>query len=156
MWEDIKCGGQIVLWIGVCLLILLYFGLFVKGEVWLTSNVLPLFEVLSAFTLLIFLIVLLPLSFFGRTRVFAGSGMIIACYIFALALWVWAFLLAYVYLHAPSTVIGWFIVGVGAVPISILGALFKSDWFTLVGLVFLTILVFGARFLGVWLLNKAA
>ena len=59
-------------------------------------------------------------------------------------------------LGALAVYIGLFLFGVGVVPIAMLATLFKGMWSTLGELVFLTILTYGARLVGAFVLTKAA
>ena len=137
-----------------CFQLLLYFWLFAKGAVWISDNVLPFFRTLSNDTLLTSLVVLLPLSFFRRTRVLAAYGMVVASFIVALNLWAWSFLQAYVVMQVPASFVGRFIFGVFAVPVAITGALFQGGWSTLGELLFLSFFVSVLLFPGIWLLKN--
>ncbi len=155
MWEKIKGAGGVVLGLGILVAIFLLIGLLLVGGAWLSAKIYPWLQIISGITLVVLVVLFLPLSFFGRTRVFAGNGFFIASYVFGLTLWVWGFLLTYVLWGGFAVIVGLFIFGVGVIPIAILATLFKGMWSTLGELLFLTVLVFGLRFLGFWLLSKA-
>lgn len=170
MWEKIKLvgggligavgggligAGGVVIGIGIFVAILLLIGLLVEGGAWLSAKAYPWLQTISAITLIVLVVVLLPLSFFSRTRSFSGSGILISSYVFGLTLWVWGFLLTYVLWGGFAVILGLFLFGVGVVPIAMLATLFKGMWPTLGELVFLTVLVFGLRFTAFWLLAKA-
>jgi hypothetical protein len=137
-----------------CFVVFLYFVLFTRGAVWLSDNIFPWFEALSNYSLLILVVIVLPLAFFGRTRLAAAYGLIFLSFICALVLWVLSFLQAYVFMQVPSSFIGRFLFGLFAVPIAILGALIERDGTTLVKLLFLSIFVSALLWLGVWILKK--
>jgi hypothetical protein len=136
-------------------LVLPYSWLDGKGAVWISDNTLPSFRSVSNKALLIFLVVLVPVSLFGRVRVFAAYGMVIASFIVALTLSVLSFLQAYVVMQVPASSAGRVLFGVFAVPVAIVGALFHRDWSTLGELLFLLIFVLAILVLGFWLLKNA-
>jgi len=154
MWEKLKGTGAIALGFAFIVGVFLFIGLIVRGGAWLSVKAYPWLQAVSALTLLVMILVLLPLSAFRRTRAFAGNGFVVSSYIFGVTLWVWGFLLTYVLWGAFAVIVGLFLLGVGVVPIAMLATATKGMWPTLGELVFLTMLVFGSRFFGIWLLSK--
>jgi len=114
--------------------------------------VLPWLNVAFIICLLIFGMILMPLSYFKRTKAAAGTGMLIASIVFGLTLWLWGFLLTYAMWGIGAVIIGLFIFGIGVVPIAMLATLINAEWYTLIELVILTALTFGVRFWGGYLL----
>jgi hypothetical protein len=155
MWDKVKGLGAVILAVGVFLLIALLIALFVHGGAWLGEKAYPWLVSISAFTLAVSVLVLLPLSFFRRTRGFAAVGLLISSYVFGLNLWVWGLLLTYHLWGAWAVILGLFIIGVGVVPFAMLATLFKGMWPQLGELIFLTVLVFGLRAYSIHLANKA-
>ena len=148
--------------IGSCLIFIvaiavsIFFTIFlIHGGAKLADIILPYLSIIFAFTLLIAIIILLPLSIFRRTRNIAGWGLVISSFVFGFTLWVWGFLLTYVLWGAGALIIGLFIAGVGVIPIAMLATLFKGMWSIFAQLILLLILTFGARFLGVYLAERA-
>jgi len=161
MWKKIKGAGAVVLVLGIFVLILLLIGffffisLFIFGGVWLGQKVYPWLVTISEITLGITLFVLLPLSFIRRTRGFASMSLMVASFVFGLALWVWGLLLTYHLWGAWAVFLGLFLLGVGVVPFAMLATLFKGMWPQLGELVALTVLVFGLRAYGFYVAQKA-
>lgn len=156
MWEKLKNVGWGVLGLAFLVVIALLVALFIHGGAWLSEKIYPWLVWISSLALVILIFVLLPLGVFRKTRAFAGNGMLIASWVFGLTLWVWGLLLTYHLWGALAVYIGLFLFGVGVVPIAMLATLFKGMWSTLGELVFLTILTYGARLVGSFVLTKAA
>ena len=135
--------------------ILLILGLLFKGGIWLSAMLYPWLVGIFGITLSITVFVLLPNAVFTSTPRFAGYGMVLASYIFGVTLWVWSLLLTYVLWGGIALFIGLFLVGVGVVPIAMLATLFKGMWSTLGQLVLVTVMTFGTRIWGLYLLEKA-
>ena len=131
----------------------LLIGLFIHGGAWLSAKIYPFLTVIFGITFGIALFILTPISIFKRARRIAGNGIVISSFIFGLTLWVWSFLLTYTLWGGVGIFIGLFLFGVGVVPIAMLATLFKGMWAVFGQLMFLTILTFGSRFFGVFLLK---
>jgi hypothetical protein len=155
MWDKIKGMGGAAIGIGIFVGFLLIIGLILEGGLWLSEQIYPWLALISVITLGVVLVVLIPLSLFKRTRMLSGNGFTIASHIFGLTLWTWAFLLTYAIWGGVALMIGLFFLGVGVVPIAMLATLFNGLWSPLVQMILLTVLVFGTRLLGRWLLTKA-
>ena len=156
MWEKIKNVGWSVAGLAFLVAIALLVALFIHGGAWLGEQIYPWLVWISSLALVILILVLLPLGVFRKTRAFAGNGMMIASWVFGITLWVWGLVLTYHLWGALAVYIGLFLFGVGVVPIAMLATLFKGMWSTLGELVFLTILTFGSRLGGAFVLTKAA
>jgi len=137
--------------VGLCLIAFL----FIEGGAWLSAKVYPWVSRVFAWTLLIALVVLLPLALFRKTRAFAGSGIYTASFVFGITLWVWGFLLTYTLWGHTAVFIGLFMAGVGVVPIAMLATLFKGWWSMCGELILLTVITFGARAFGIYLVAKS-
>jgi len=154
MWERIKDLGWGILGIASLIIIVLLVGLFIHGGAWLSSKVYPIVTVIFGITFVIALIILTPISIFKKARGFAGKGIVISSYIFGFTLWVWSFLLTYALWGGLGIFIGLFLFGVGIVPIAMLATAFKGLWAIFGQLILLTILTFGSRFFGVFLIES--
>jgi len=154
MKEKIKnLGGYfigIIIFIGLILLI----TLFIKGGIKLSALIIPWLIVISQYTLVIVIIILLPLSLIRKTRSFSSIGFMISSYIFGATLWVWSFLLAYILWGFTGLFIGLTIAGVGVIPIAMLASIFNAHWASFGQLLLLTIMVFGFRFISIYLMRK--
>ncbi len=129
--------------------------LFINGALWLTPIVLPWLNLISGITFFICLLIFLPLSCFRSTRTFAGISIFSASYVFGMSLWFSGFLLTYLYWGGLGLVIGLFIAGIGVVPIAMLASALHADWIVFLGLLLSTVFTFGARILGLNLIQKA-
>lgn len=154
MWKKLKDAGWGVLSIAFLVVIVLLIGLFIHGSAWLGEKLYPWLVGISSLALAILIFVLLPLAVFHKTRAFAGNGIMIASWVFGITLWVWGLLLTYHLWGAVAVFIGLFLLGVGVVPIAMLATLFKGMWPALGELVLLTILTFGTRFAGAYVITK--
>lgn len=154
MWEKLKEVGWTVLGIAFLVIIALLVGLFIRGGAWLSEKLYPWLVGISSLAIVILIFVLLPLAIFRKTRSLAGNGIMISSWVFGITLWVWGLLLTYHLWGAIAVFIGLFLLGVGVVPIAMLATLFKGMWSTLGELVLLTILTFGTRLAGAFVITK--
>ena len=155
MWEKLKGAGAVVIGLGILVLFALLIGLFIHGAAWLGEKVYPWLVTISSITLGVTVFILLPLSFIRRARGFASTGLMVASFVFGVALWVWGLLLTYHLWGVWAVFLGLFLLGVGVVPIAMLATLFKGMWPQLGELIFLTVLVFGLRAYSLYVAQKA-
>ncbi len=155
MKEKIKEFGTYVLGLAIFICILAIPVLFIWGGVWLSTKILPWLNLFSIIALAIFIIILLPLSIFRKIRSFSGSCMVFASYMFGVNVWFSGLLLTYVLWGGWAVFIGLFLMGIGVVPIAMLATLFKGMRLEFGSLILFTILTFGVRILGVYLIEKA-
>ena len=132
---------------------IIYF--FVTGGAKIAVIVLPWLHLASCIILAIFGMVLMPLSYFRRTKAIAGVGMVIASNVFGLTLWLWGFLLTYAFWGMVAVIAGLFMGVVGVVPIAMLAVLINAEWYSLTALVILIVLTFGVGCWGCYLLERA-
>ena len=69
--------------------------LLIRGSVWLGAIIYPWLLVLNGITFAITVFVFLPNAIFSSTPRFAGTGMMVASFVFGLTLWVWSLLLTH-------------------------------------------------------------
>lgn len=132
----------------------LLFGLFVKGTLWVSGYVLPILNTVNGYLFLACLLVLVPLSFFRKTRSVPAVGFYIASYVFGLSIWLYGFVVTDV-LWGPGALFVGLVLGlIGVVPIAMLACLFKSEWHVLAELAFGLVMTFGTRSLGIYLVSK--
>ena len=115
---------------------------------------LPFYELALA----VAIFVLLPLTIWRKTRGAVGAGLLITSYIFGLTTWLLGAAVTFGSFGWFGLIIGLLFlgVGVGVVPLAIIGAIFKLDngGLALV-LVVMVAVTFGARFGGVYAASKA-
>jgi MFS family permease len=154
MKEKLKSIGAVLLWIGVSIGMIFLAVFLIKGGLWLGEILYPWLTAISAVTFIVCLLILLPLSFFRKSRAFAGLSFFIASYIFGVGLWVWAFLLTYALWGTVALLIGLFMAGIGVVPMAMLATIFHGEWGIFGQLVLLLLFTFGSRMLGLYLGEK--
>ena len=129
--------------------------LLIQGGVRLAALLYPWLIAVNGLALAVTVFLFLPNAVFSSTPKFAGSGMMIASYVFGAPLWVWSLLLTYALWGGLGLFIGLFMAGVGVVPLAMLATLINAMWSELGQLASLLILAFGVRVWGYGLLQKA-
>jgi len=155
MKEKLKNIGYYVLGLAGLLLLLLVSVAMIKGAVWIGEHALQWLINFSWIVFAINLFILLPLGLFRKTGIVGGMGMYISSYVFGLTLWFLGLLLTYFTWGFFGIFIGLVLGGVGVVPVAMLAMLLNGEFFTLVVLIMLTILTFGARALGIYFASRA-
>ena len=116
---------------------------------WLLEVLNPISQ--FAFALLIF--IFLPLTIFKRTRGISGIVFLIYSYLFGAIVWLVGFAVTIIHWGGWGLIIGLFIIpGVGVVPIGILGEFIHGESLNALYLLFMTVLLFVCRFIGVTLI----
>jgi len=115
------------------------------------SFMLPFYSI--ALALAIF--VLLPLSIWRKTRGVAGLGLVITSYLFGLTTWLLGAAVTFGSFGWFGLIIGLLVLGVGVVPLAIIGAIFKLDNGGLAAILFVMVVVtLLARFGGAYATSK--
>ena len=113
---------------------------------------LPFYELALA----VAIFVLLPLTIWRKTRGAVGAGLLITSYIFGLTTWLLSAAVTFGSFGWFGLIIGLLFLGVGVVPLAIIGAIFKLDNGGLALVLFVMVVVtFGARFGGAYAASKA-
>lgn len=137
-------GGLII----ALITILFFVGLglmFIQGAGWLSSVLLPWFGLLTWWALGLSILVVLPLAIPMATRGFASTALFSASWLFGITLWMHALVLTLVLWGPIAAFIGLFLAGVGVVPVAMLATLFKAEWISLLEVVVMLFMTFGAR-----------
>lgn len=147
-------------WIGIislCAFIVFWLmaSLLLKGAAWLGDVVYPWLSLIFGIAFWIFILILLPLAFFRKTRPFSGISIYVVSFVFGAYLWITSFLITYNTWGLVVVIIGILIMGIGVVPIAMLSMLFHGEWWVFAQLVFLLIMTFGLRILSHRLAEKA-
>ena len=127
---------------------------FLKGGLWLSSKLAPLFSKISILLLALFIVVLLPLALIKKIRGISGGAMISFSYIFGLTLWMWSFLITFALWGTLALIIGFFLMGIGFIPMALLATALKGMWSTFGQLFILLAMFFGSASLGSYFLQK--
>ena len=155
IFEKIKDIGWGIAGLGFFALVILIPVLFILGSVWVAENILPWLTPIMWLVLVFDIVILLPLTIFKRIRGYAGIGLFISSYIFGFTLWLFGLLLAYFLWGFLAVFIGLALVGVGVVPVAMLATLLNGEWGLLGQLVLFTVITFGVRFFGLYIVEHA-
>jgi hypothetical protein len=139
-----------------CVIDLIFlFAVLLRGASWTAENVLPWLVICSEWIVVLCLFILAPLCVFRRTRPWAGLGFFLASYLFGSALL--AYGCAYdVYTWGYwSLLAGLLLFGLGVLPVAFVAALFHGEWFVVLDLAIGVLFTFGARGLGILLIQQA-
>jgi hypothetical protein len=112
---------------------------------------LPFYEL----ALVIGIFVLLPLTFWRKTRGAAGVGLVVTSYIFGITTWLLGAAVTFGSFGWFGLIVGLLVLGIGVVPLGIIGAIFKLDNGGLALVLFVMVVVtLGARFRGDYAASK--
>jgi hypothetical protein len=95
---------------------------------WIVETTLNIYQILVPFSSLGFaiaVVVLLPLAAWRRTRSTAGAGLLVASYVFGATTWFLGAAVTFGSFGWIGLIIGLFIIGIGVVPLGIVGAFFN-------------------------------
>jgi len=124
---------------------LLIISFFIDGMAWASAKLLPWFSVLTWFSFVIVVFILLPLAIPKKTREASSVALFIASYVFGATLWMVGLLLTMAIWGGTAVFIGLFLMGIGVVPIAMLATLINGIWWPFIELILLTIMTFGCR-----------
>lgn len=142
-WTDAALLGAFVL-----LLLVIAPLIYVRGIVWLSSNVLEYMVWQVALAFIVCIIIFLPLSLFRATRMVSAYGFLISSFIFGVSTWMAGAVATYVYLGLFWTIVALFFLFIGVVPFGMIGAAINSDWIVIGFLAGGLVLTYGARAIG--------
>jgi uncharacterized membrane protein len=108
------------------------------------------------FAVFLVLCVLLPLTVPKVTRPVTGWALFFASYLSGATLWLEGLLVTLANWGFSAVLIGLVLLGMGVVPVAMLGTLFKGMWASLIELIVLAIMTYGARLAGVFVLGLSA
>jgi hypothetical protein len=100
--------------------------------------------------------VLVPLAIWHKTRGAAGVGLMVTSYIFGLTTWLLGAAVTFGSFGWFGLIVGLLVLGVGVVPLAIIGAIFKlDDGGMAMVLLVMVVVTLGARFGGAYAASKA-
>ena len=155
MKDLLKGIGGLLLGLAVIVALTSLVALFIKGGAWASAVILPFVDLFSWFTISITILVLLPLSFFKKTRPSSGFMLMMASYVFGLAAWLKGFLWAYNIWGVVGVLIGVFLFGVGVVPVGAIALLLNGMWQPLFALIAAVATMYVCRKYALHLILKA-
>ena len=100
------------------------------------------------------LIILLLLGPFRKTRGVAAIVLLYSSFLFGFTTWLAGLFITYSFWGIWGVLIGLFILGFGVVPIGMLACLINAAWQSLLTLVILLAITFGARMIGAFLIGS--
>ena len=154
----LKKAGQFIGGGAIAILVPLI-GLFLilvmaRGMVWASDKLMPWLSIATLMTLVIVILLLLPMCLFRKTRGIGGVGCVYASWVFGAELWAYSCLFVVSSWGYVALIIGLFFAGVGVVPVAFLSSVLHSEWSVLGELTFSTVLMFGTRAFGLWMVAK--
>ncbi len=156
--EAIKGIGGGALGVIIFLLILLlpvvFIIVYIEGMAWIGLKFMPFLVTATTIFTLISLLIFIPLLFFKETRALSGSALFFVSWIFGATLWLFSFLVTYMLWDFLGVLIGLFIFGIGVIPVALVASLFNGEWMMIANIVYMIILTFGTRFLGLYIAYK--
>ena len=155
MKDLLKGIGGLLLGLAVIVALTSLVALFIKGGAWASAVILPFVDLFSWFTISITILVLLPLSFFKKTRPSSGFMLMMASYVFGLAAWLKGFLWAYNLWGVVGVLVGVFLFGVGVVPVGALALLLNGMWQPFFGLIATVATMYVCRKYSLYLILKS-
>ncbi len=155
MKEAIKSIGEFIIGIAIFVGLIFLVIILIGGGIALAVKIYPF--LVKATTIITFLCILvfLVLAPFKKTRGWAGLIIYFASYLFGFSLWIYSALVAYVLWGLLALFIGLVIAGIGVLPVAFLAALFNGEWVIIGNLIYMIVLTYGSRLLGIYLVEKA-
>lgn len=117
----------------------------IVGAGYLSEQILPLLLDFVVPVLAISVLALIPLSFFNRTRAWAGKMLYLSSFLYGICAWLLSFVITMELWGVFAVILGLVLLGIGIVPIGVLAALFNAQWDVLLNIAFLLMLAFGVR-----------
>lgn len=121
----------------------------------MVETALSWFPVITLVTLLISAFVFAPLGLFHSTRSFAANALIASSYLVGMMLWVIASFYAFSFFSWWGVLIGIALLGIGVIPVALLGLAMASEWTEVLMLLCVLTAGYGFRLLGVWYLSRS-
>src|SRR4030088_2185689 len=119
----LRAIGSFGIGIVVMCVFFLIAGLLLHGMVWVSGKALPWLNYAGKIALAVCLLILLPLTFFRRTRPWSGTGYFFASYVFGTMLFAFSCLVAFQIWSYTGLIVGLFFAGLGVVPVAFLATL---------------------------------
>ncbi len=124
---------------------------------WFIAKAYALYQVLvpiNFIILLIFIIILVPLAFFRRTRPSAAVGFYIGSYVLGFTLWLSCSIISLVMAGIGWLIAGILLAGIGVVPIALIALLWNGYWIPFIQQLIFLVVIFSFRALSFYLNAK--
>lgn len=152
--ENLKSLGWTITIIAFLVGIILLILFILEGTIWIGEKVFPfLLTITNTFTV-ISIFILIPMLFFKKTREWGAITLIFTSYLFGLTLWFYSALVAYILWGLIWLLIGLFLLGIGVLPIAFIASLISGEWIIVGNLIYMIVLTYGARMLGIYILER--
>ena len=118
---------------------------FIKGATWFSYLIEPLILLILLLAFTSMFLVGLPLTLMKKTKFTGAQIMFFTSYIFGLILWIICFMYSLMFFGPFITFIGLAFVGIGVLPIAIVGFILNGYWTHLLILAILALITYGSR-----------
>ena len=122
----------------------------VKGRIWFQDYILPLHGIFFFAFIIITFLVLIPLMVIKTTRPYSGLALFQLTYMYGGITWFYAAYYCLYFIGMLWLFIGLLFVGLGVVPIAIIGAFLKGNWSFFAFLSVQLLATFGCRTLAMY------
>lgn len=95
----------------------------------------------------------IPLLLFRGLRGYLGTGYYVVSYVFGMTTWLMGIVYCLAFWGWTAVIIGFFIAGVGVVPVGLLAVLLNGEGFAFLVLLIMTIITFASRLVGIKLME---
>lgn len=153
--EGIKSVGGSILGFAIMIGFVFLAIVLLKGGISLADKIFPYIVKISNWVTLFLILVLIPMAYFKKSRMYAGMGLFFTSYFFGFSMWIYSALVAYIFWGFFALIIGLFLAGIGVLPIAILAAIFNGEWSIFGNLIYMMALTYGARIIGTKIMEKA-
>lgn len=86
--------------------------------------------------------------------VLRGRFFFFSSYLYGLLLFIYAFVITFFLWGWLGVIVGLFLGGIGIAPVAFVASLFSGEWHFLLSIILSATLVYGCRFLGIYLISK--
>jgi len=125
---------------------------------WIITTSISIYDFIApiygiAFLLVFFLFI--PLGLFKKTSGFASVSLLISSYVFGASVWFYSAALTFALLGWFWLIIGFFVFGLGVIPLAIFGTFFNGHIGIGIGVLISAIFAFGIRWLALYIDEKS-
>ncbi|MFH1800603.1 MAG: hypothetical protein ABH891_07160 [Candidatus Omnitrophota bacterium] len=147
--EMLKQSGSVLLGLAIMAGFMLLFGAMFAGFTAISAFLYPIVSWLAGLSILVFLFIVLPLSFFQPLRSSMAITSMVLSYSCGAAVWLFSFLTVVFYLKWFALFLLFYFPAVS--PIACIGLLFARQWAAAGGIVLGLIITYGMRIYAAWL-----
>ncbi len=123
------------------------------GMSWVSLRIYPIVLNFSEICLLIN-IAILPFAFLKKARGIIGIATYSNSWIVGFTMWLFSVIVTYDIWGIGGLFTGLIFFGIGVMPIALVSCLFKAEWELVGNIIFMLILAYGMRLLGIFIISK--